>query len=88
MLNKFQLKNQNALITGAGGLLGYEHSYALLQSGANIILTDINLKTLNYNFKRLKKLFPENKIFKFKVDITKENSVKKCFTFLQKKKFL
>lgn len=86
MLNKFQLKNHNALITGAGGLLGYEHSYALLQLGANIILIDINLKTLNYNFKRLKKLFPKNEILKFRVDITKENSVKKCFNFLQRKK--
>ena len=57
MLKKFQLKYQNALITGAGGLLGYEHSYALLQLDANIILTDINLKTLNINYKKLKKIF-------------------------------
>ena len=61
MLKKFQLKYQNALITGAGGLLGYEHSYALLQLDANIILTDINLKTLNINYKKLKKIFPKVK---------------------------
>lgn len=86
MLKKFQLKYQNALITGAGGLLGYEHSYALLQLDANIILTDINLKTLNINYKKLKKIFPESKISKFKMDITKENSVKKCLAFFQRKK--
>ena len=85
-VKKFQLKYQNALITGAGGLLGYEHSYALLQLDANIILTDINLKTLNINYKKLKKIFPESKISKFKMDITKENSVKKCLAFLQRKK--
>ncbi len=39
---KFNLSGKTALITGAGGLLGLEHATALLQSGATIMLTDIN----------------------------------------------
>jgi NAD(P)-dependent dehydrogenase (short-subunit alcohol dehydrogenase family) len=41
-LDKFNLSGKIALITGAGGLLGLEHATALLQSGATIVLTDIN----------------------------------------------
>ena len=43
-MKNFRLKNKFCLITGAGGLLGYEHAYALLEIGANIILTDIDIK--------------------------------------------
>ena len=42
LLPKFALTNRWALITGAAGLLGMEHSRALLASGANIVVQDIN----------------------------------------------
>mgnify|MGYP001460742090 FL=1 len=45
-LNKFSLKNKNILITGAAGLLGYEHSVALLNVGARVIMTDVNFNGL------------------------------------------
>ncbi len=38
---KFDLTGKTALITGAAGLLGIEHAYALLDSGAAVVLTDI-----------------------------------------------
>ena len=38
----FQLKNKYSLITGAAGLLGFEHAYALLELGSGVILTDID----------------------------------------------
>ncbi|HQT25709.1 MAG TPA: SDR family oxidoreductase [Burkholderiales bacterium] len=38
---KFDLTGKTALITGAAGLLGIEHAAALLESGANVVLTDI-----------------------------------------------
>ena len=46
--SKFNLVNKNALITGAAGLLGFEHSMALLESNANLILTDISLDQLKF----------------------------------------
>lgn len=39
---KFNLSGKTALITGAAGLLGIEHAVALLQSGATVVLTDID----------------------------------------------
>lgn len=38
---KFDLTGKTALVTGAAGLLGREHAAALLQSGASVVLTDI-----------------------------------------------
>lgn len=38
---KFDLTGKTALVTGAAGLLGVEHSAALLESGAKVVLTDI-----------------------------------------------
>ena len=43
---KFNLKTKTALVTGAAGLLGIEHSIALLECGASVILTDINQSAL------------------------------------------
>lgn len=40
--DKFNLSGKTALITGAAGLLGSEHATALLQSGATVVLTDID----------------------------------------------
>lgn len=86
MLAKFKLNNQFALITGAGGLLGYEHAKALLECGAKVVLTDINLQSLKKNFNLLKKDFTNNKILKIKMDVTSENSIIHCKNMLKKKK--
>lgn len=42
----FHLDGKTALVTGASGLLGVEHSAALLESGATVILTDIDAERL------------------------------------------
>ncbi len=42
VFEKFDLTGKTALITGAAGLLGLEHAAALLESGATVVLTDIN----------------------------------------------
>ena len=43
---KFNLTGKTALITGAAGLLGMEHAAALLESGAQVVLTDIDESVL------------------------------------------
>ena len=45
-LEKYDLTGRVALITGAAGLLGEEHARALLDAGADVVLTDINREKL------------------------------------------
>lgn len=47
ILKKYDLINKYALITGAAGILGYEHAAALIECGSNVVLTDINEITLS-----------------------------------------
>ncbi len=84
-MKKFNLKNQFALITGASGLLGYEHAKALLEVNANVIITDIKMKTLEKNLKKLRKSYPLKNIIKQRLDVTKESSVLRCKKYLDKK---
>ena len=86
MLKKFDLKNRFALITGAAGLLGFEHAYALLESGANVIITDVNSEGLKQNFKKLKDKFKNKKILLKIMNVTKEKSILNCKNYLKKSK--
>ena len=61
-LKNFDLTNKTALITGAGGLLGFEHASALLEINCNLILTDINLNQLIKVKEKLKKTFTNKSI--------------------------
>ena len=49
----FDLSGKVALITGAAGLLGVEHSIALAQAGADVVMTDINIVALKESSKRV-----------------------------------
>lgn len=45
-LERFDLGGKTALITGGAGLLGMEHSLALLECGAAVVITDIDSAAL------------------------------------------
>ena len=85
-LDKFNLENKNIIITGAAGLLGFEHTVALLNCGARVIMTDIDLKKLNEN---KKKLLIKNKLHRvdcYKMDVGSEKSIQNIIKILTKKK--
>jgi NAD(P)-dependent dehydrogenase (short-subunit alcohol dehydrogenase family) len=67
---KFDLTGKTALITGAAGLLGIEHASALLDSGAEVILTDVNVNNLINTKHKLAETFDILKIRIFEMDVT------------------
>ena len=42
--DRFNIKDQNIIITGAAGKLGYYHAFSILEKDGNPILLDINKK--------------------------------------------
>lgn len=44
--NRLSLVNKVVLVTGAAGLLGYEHAMAVLSVGGTVVLTDVNFPQL------------------------------------------
>ena len=52
----FDLSGKVALVTGAAGLLGVEHSIALVQAGSDVVMTDINLEELEISVETVFKI--------------------------------
>jgi len=73
---KFDLTDKTALITGAGGLLGIEHACALLESGANVVLTDISQSALDNARSQLAKQFDGGRILTNLMDVSQPEDVK------------
>lgn len=76
-LNKFNLNGKCALITGGAGLLGIEHADALLEVGAKVVLTDINLESLNEAKLNLSKKYSSSFIDVMLMDVTNIDSMRK-----------
>ena len=72
---KFDLTGKTALITGAAGLLGMEHSAALLESGAKVVLTDISDVPLNAAYCQLAQHFDAGKILTQRMDVSQIEAV-------------
>lgn len=73
--SKFKLSGHSALITGAAGLLGSEHAAALLECGASVILTDIDMDKLLITGENLCKNFDPTRITLKKMNVTNPNSI-------------
>jgi NAD(P)-dependent dehydrogenase (short-subunit alcohol dehydrogenase family) len=73
---KFDLTGKTALITGAAGLLGMEHAAALLESGATIVLTDIDETTLNTACNQLAQNFEEKRIITKHMDVSQLEEIR------------
>ena len=85
-MNQFNLSNRVALITGASGLLGVEHTAALLEVGASVVMTDINEKGLVKAYNAL--LDPDNKerLYYKVMDVSSEKSIREVANELEKDK--
>ena len=72
---KFELTGKTALITGAGGLLGVEHTAALLESGARVVLTDISNAALESAMRDLSKDYDASRIIIKLMDVAQPDSI-------------
>jgi NAD(P)-dependent dehydrogenase (short-subunit alcohol dehydrogenase family) len=73
---KFNLSGKTALITGAAGLLGIEHAAALLDSGAQVVLTDISEAALLSSHAALAQSFDTTKIITKVMDVADQKRVR------------
>lgn len=80
-MNRFDLSNKWAIVTGAGGLLGREHSFALAETGANVILTDINTDSTNILCNDLKEQFSDQSFHSIEMNVADESSVRNALTY-------
>ena len=71
---KSDLHNQVSIITGAAGLLGYQFSEVLLESGATVCLLDIDADNLREKSQRLKSQYGP-KVFTLECNITHEDQM-------------
>lgn len=74
---KFDLSNKWALVTGAAGLLGIEHSRALLEAGANLVVQDIDHHKLLDTKAQLLHEYPDASITMQISDVASEESIKR-----------
>jgi NAD(P)-dependent dehydrogenase (short-subunit alcohol dehydrogenase family) len=72
---KFNLTGKTALITGAAGLLGKEHAAALLESGAKVVLTDVDSGLLAAAREQLAHHFDPSRIFSRVMDVSKLDTI-------------
>ena len=80
---KFSLAGKVAVITGASGMLGKKHTLALLELGAFVVMTDIDMKSLEEAKEQVKGNFPASEIEIFSMDVTSEESVGRIYEKLQ-----
>ena len=83
LLEKFNLRNRYALITGGAGLLGLQHAAALLELNASVIITDISSNALSNVKKQLQVDFDEDKIFLKEMDVSCVDDINSVANYLE-----
>lgn len=73
-MDLFSLQGKVAVITGGGGMLGYQHAAAIASVGGKVALLDISADGLEKNANRLRAEFA-SEVLTLEVDITQLASV-------------
>ena len=75
--SRFSMIGQTALITGSAGMLGRQHAAALLEVGASVVLTDIDVDGLKVARDDLEESFESTGIRTMSMDVTQIESIRK-----------
>ena len=83
--HRFDLSGKTALVTGAAGLLGFEHAAALLECDATVVLTDISPRQLAEAKRKLNNEFPVANISVYEMDVSIPEAVHAVQTALSER---
>src|SRR3984957_9262977 len=72
---RYDLTGRTALVTGAGGLLGRQHTAALVDTGARVVVSDIGLTQLDAAISAVKAIAPAADLVPIAIDVTSQESV-------------
>jgi NAD(P)-dependent dehydrogenase (short-subunit alcohol dehydrogenase family) len=75
MKNLFDLSDKTILITGAAGILGRQHANAVASHGATVILTDVNIESLELLRDELNEKYNNNTIMAEYMNVLDKNSI-------------
>jgi NAD(P)-dependent dehydrogenase (short-subunit alcohol dehydrogenase family) len=81
-LARYDLSGRTALVTGAGGLLGRQHTAALVDAGARVVVTDIGLSQADEAVAAIKEMAAGADLVAVAIDVTSQASVQAAATDL------
>ena len=84
-LAKDSLKDEVAIVTGAGRGIGYEAARALIWLGANIVIAEINEKTGKSAVENLESEFGKGRVIFVKTDVGNDGDIEKLAKEVLKK---
>jgi len=84
ILKRNSLKDKIAVVTGAGGGIGYEACRSLIWLGSKVIIAEINPKTGQETARKLNQEFGSDMALFIRTDIGEENSIKNLARQLDK----
>jgi NAD(P)-dependent dehydrogenase (short-subunit alcohol dehydrogenase family) len=73
---RYDLSGRTALVTGAGGLLGRQHTTALVDAGARVVVTDIGLTQVDAAIAAVTEIAPAADLVAVAIDVTSQESVR------------
>jgi NAD(P)-dependent dehydrogenase (short-subunit alcohol dehydrogenase family) len=85
MIEKFKLDGKTALVTGGAGLLGIEHAVALLETGAVVVISDIDEGRLGQALDQISLRTGSERIHNIRMDVTKKTDIENAAEILTAK---
>jgi NAD(P)-dependent dehydrogenase (short-subunit alcohol dehydrogenase family) len=84
-LDRSSLSGQTAVVTGAGGGIGFETARALLWLGASVVIAEINSRAGKAAAARLAQDYGEDRVLFIETDVGSEKSITRMARLVQKK---